>query len=620
MASLPDFIARTLLRRQTDGAEPISWQHYLMVLVSLIATVIAWQMSLAGVEERTRLQFDAQADDVIHVFEEQMRRYEDVLHAGVGLVAGSDSIVPGEWQQLTESMDLEGRHPALSSLSVVYRVLPEEVTSFEQKQRTMRPEFRIHRAVAPETPQSPSFYLPLTHIAPRLLEKTFLGLDVGREPRRLAAVERAIDSGEVQITEPIRLGKQQELGLLLIAPIYRSADPLSVAQRREEFRGAIVASIFTQNLAAGLLETNRRQVALKVSDGSEVMYNEQIAELADIDPQPLLTRSRVLPFMGRVWQFDVHSTLAFRQTQQRLEPTLILFGGLIINALLLYLLIHMAQANRRATDFGQRIADKYDRQSDALRQSNTALEELNEGLRSFSYVVSHDLKTPLRGIAALAQCIEEDLIDHLPADDPSQPEFVRRLGLIRKQVTLSQGLITGVLEYSGLGMDVEYPETVDVHELLNSIRVMLAVEDNQLQLIGEFPVLETYRTQLFQVFMNLIGNGFKYHRSPEEAVVTVSILDSEQAGFHRFVVSDNGPGIDPKHHEKIFEVFSTLQPKDHSMSSGVGLAIVKKLVTRHGGSIRVESEPGHGASFEFDWPCEIGQSAVSPSVDLPKAA
>ncbi len=613
-------MARAILRRQSDGAKPVSRLHYLMVLVSLIATVIAWQMSLAGVEERTRLQFDAQADDVIHVFEEQMRRYEDVLHAGVGLVTGSDSIIPGEWQQLTKSMDLKERHPALSSLSVVYRVLPEEVASFERGQRKMRPAFRINKAFASDAAQSPSFYLPLTHIAPGLLEETFLGLDVAREPRRLAAVEKAIDSGEVQITEPIRLGEQQELGLLLIAPIYRSAEPLSIAQRREEFRGAIVASIFTQNLAAGLLETHRRQVALKVSDGREVMYNEQIAELADIDPQPLLTRSRVLPFMGRVWQFDVHSTLAFRQAQQRLEPTLILFGGLIINALLLYLLIHMAQANRRATDFGQKIAEKYDRQSDALRQSNTALEELNEGLRSFSYVVSHDLKTPLRGIAGLAQCIEEDLIDHLPADDPLQPDFVRRLGLIRKQVTLSQGLITGVLEYSGLGMDVEYRETVDVHELLNSIRVMLSVEESQLQLMGEFPVLQTYQTQLYQVFMNLIGNGFKYHGNQKEAVVTVSILSSGPAGFHRFVVSDNGPGIDPKHHEKIFEVFSTLQPKDHSMSSGVGLAIVKKLVIRHGGSISVESEPGHGASFQFDWPHEVGQSVIPTSADLPKAA
>ncbi len=294
-------------------------------------------------------------------------------------------------------------------------------------------------------------------------------------------------------------------------------------------------------------------------------------------------------------------------------------NGLIINALLLYLLINMAQANRRAIAFGSRVADKYNRQTEELHQANTALETRNEELRSFSHVVSHDLKAPLIGIDGLAQCLEEDLVEHLPCID-SQSEFLKSLRLMRQQVTLSQGLIKGVLEYSGLGADVETPETVGVLELLNSIRVMLAIEENQLQLVGEFPRLETYQTQLFQVFMNLIGNGYKYHDDQEAALVTISVGTSPLAGFHRFIVADNGPGIDPKYHEKIFEVFSTLQPKNHSMSSGVGLAIVKKLVCQHGGEVQIESEPGQGATFQFDWPCGVGRSAFNEPGGLPKAA
>ncbi|MGQ7843610.1 sensor histidine kinase [Granulosicoccus sp. 3-233] len=607
-------------RRQINAAEPITRLHYLMVGVSVVATIIAWQMSLAGVQERTRLQFDAQAHDVIRDFEEQMRRYEDVLHAGVGYVSGNEGILPDEWQAFTDRMDLAGRHPALNSLGVVYKVLPEDAASFELEQRRMRPEFGINPAVDSRSIDSRPYYLPVTFVAPRKLEKRALGLDAARESRRMQAIERAMDTGEVQITEPVQFGLDRDSGLLLFAPIYDAQTPDTVAQRRASFRGAVVASIFTQNLAAVVLENDSRQVSLKVSDEGQVMYDEQLADRADLDPEPMLQYSREMFFMGRVWRFEVDSTLAFRQAHQRLEPALILFGGLIINALLVCLLVYMAQANRRALDYGRKIAAKYDRQSEALQQSNATLEELNEELRSFSYVVSHDLKTPLRGIAALASCIEDDMAEQFPGLEESQPEFARRLGLIRKQVTLSQGLITGVLEYSGLGADAEIPETVNVLELLHGIRTMLGVREDQLQVLDEMPVLTTCQTQLFQVFMNLMGNGYKYHGNPEDALVIVSAVDSPKAGFHRFVVSDNGPGIDARYHERIFEVFSTLQPKDHSMSSGVGLAIVRKLVSRHGGEITIESEPGHGASFLFDWPCEVEPSLLSGPGILPKAA
>ncbi len=619
-AALADFMASFPRLWKRNAADPVTWTHYLLIGVSLVATLVAWRMSLAGVEERTRLQFDSQAAEVIRVFEEQMHRYEDVLLAGVGFVAGSDRIRPDEWQEFTQRMAWKQRHPALSSMGVLHKVLPEEIESFELEQRTVRAEFSIQSSVDADTGRNGNFLLPLTHVVPRVLENNALGLDAMRESRRRSAIERAMDSGQVQITEAIRLSRDQKPGLLLFAPIYHPGVIDTVEQRRARFRGAIAASIFTQDLAAGLVDSERRQVVLKVSDAGEVLYNEQLSELADIDPQPLLSRSREMEFMGRIWRFDVDSTMAFRKAQHRLEPTLILFGGLIINALLMYLLFNMAQANRHATDFGRKLAARYDQQSQALRHSNKALEALNEELRSFSYVVSHDLKTPLRGIAGLTHCIEDDLEEQFPGINASKPEFPQRLQLIRKQVNLAQGLITGVLEYSGLGADVEYPETVDVRELLRNIQGMLAVDDAQLQLVDEFPVFETYQTQLFQVFMNLIGNGFKYNSQAQTARVTVSHVASRRAGFHRFVVSDNGPGIDARDHERIFEVFSTLQPKDHSMSSGVGLAIVRKLVIRHGGEVGVDSEPGHGASFWFDWPCEVGQAANEEIASTPKAA
>lgn len=576
-------------------------------------------MSLAGVHARAGIQFDRQTDSAIHLFEEQMHRYADVLHAGVGFIAGSEYTGPDDWLDFTNEIALSERYPAMSGLGILQKVLPGNLFTFTQQQRTARPDFAIKPAIDPRIPGSLPYYLPITHIAPQRIENAVLGLDVARESRRREAFELAADSGQIQISAPIQLGGAEEPGFLLIGPIYSQTNLSTSTERQEALSGAIVGSVITSNLAEKTLKNLTRQVALKVSDGGEMMYNEQLQGYANIDPNPLFQRSQVVPFFGRNWQFDVQATRAFRESQRSMEPTLILVAGLIINGLLLLLLRQMRQANLQSMAFGQRIVEKYDRQSEELYHTNIVLEERNEELQSFSYVVSHDLKSPLKGIEMLAECLEEDLLEQIP-DAELKAEFSSTLKLIQKQVKLSQGLIKGVLEYSGLSSDSEEPESVDVVELLKSIQAMLAVDDDQFVLNGEFPIFETYQTQLFQVFMNLIGNGYKYHDGDGRAVITVGIGESPLPGFHRFEVSDNGPGIDQRYHQKIFDVFSTLQPKDHSMSSGVGLAIVRKLVTQHNGQILIESELGQGSTFRFDWPDESELREQSGDDELPEAA
>ena len=103
-----------------------------------------------------------------------------------------------------------------------------------------------------------------------------------------------------------------------------------------------------------------------------------------------------------------------------------------------------------------------------------------------------------------------------------------------------------------------------------------------------------------QVLANLVGNALKYHHEPERATVTVSVDETDD--FYVFSVSDDGPGIDPKFHERIFDVFQTLQTKDDVESTGIGLSIVKKAVESHGGRVTLLSDNGKGATFTFEWP------------------
>ena len=231
-----------------------------------------------------------------------------------------------------------------------------------------------------------------------------------------------------------------------------------------------------------------------------------------------------------------------------------------------------------------------------LERTARMLEQRNEELQQFAYVVSHDLKAPLRAISSLSDWLEEDLADTLPADSK------KHLQLIRKRIDRMGGLLDGLLNYSRVGRQHAEIETISVQMLLQDIIESLAVpEGMQIEIKGEMPELETRRFSLSQVFTNLISNGLKHCDRPD-GHIRISVKETEE--YYQFLVQDNGPGIDPRHHEKIFTIFQTLQPRDKVESTGVGLAIVKKILDTEGGMIEVASTPGEGATFSFTWPKE----------------
>ncbi|WP_044514846.1 sensor histidine kinase [Hymenobacter sp. DG25B] len=233
--------------------------------------------------------------------------------------------------------------------------------------------------------------------------------------------------------------------------------------------------------------------------------------------------------------------------------------------------------------------------SNTINTTVTQLEGRNLELDQFAYVVSHDLKAPLRGIESATRWIEEDMGQALPAHIQ---EF---LLLMRTRVHRMENLISGILELARVGRTPQAEERVNVRELLTETMDMLSPPEGfQLKLPAYLPTITTSRVELQQVFANLISNAFKYHHQPEQG--TVSIRFSEDRQFYTFTVKDNGPGIAAAYHERIFIIFQTLTERDTLESTGVGLAIVKKLVERQGGTIRIESEEGKGAAFTFTWP------------------
>jgi len=230
----------------------------------------------------------------------------------------------------------------------------------------------------------------------------------------------------------------------------------------------------------------------------------------------------------------------------------------------------------------------------SLQRLTRTLERNNKELDQFAYVASHDLKAPLRGIANLSQWIEEELGD---AVNDQAKEY---LSLLRGRIHRMEGLIEGILSYSRAGRAKHGAEDIDVKALLHEIIELIAPpEGAEVRIEGEMPVLHTERLPLQQVFQNLITNALKYAGGAE---ARVTIRGADEGAFYQFTVADNGPGIAPDYHEKIWGIFQTLNPRDKVEGTGIGLALVRKIVDNKGGRAWVESEAGSGATFHFLWP------------------
>jgi PAS domain S-box-containing protein len=236
------------------------------------------------------------------------------------------------------------------------------------------------------------------------------------------------------------------------------------------------------------------------------------------------------------------------------------------------------------------------RAEEMLRHKAEELKRSNEELEQFAYVASHDLQEPLRMVASYVRLLERRYKDRLDAD---ASDFI---GYAADGANRMHLLINDLLAYSRVGTRGNQFEAADSTAALVQALANLeaSIEESAARItFDSLPTATADASQLVQVFQNLVGNALKF-RSRKRPRVHISAEENEEG--YVFSVQDNGIGIDPKYSDRIFVIFQQLHDKSEHPGTGIGLAICKKIVERHGGRIWVESEPGNGATFKFTLP------------------
>ena len=233
-----------------------------------------------------------------------------------------------------------------------------------------------------------------------------------------------------------------------------------------------------------------------------------------------------------------------------------------------------------------------------LTESNKMLKQSNSDLESYSYVVSHDLRGPLRSIQSFSSFLLEDYGSTM---DEKSVDYLKRITISADHMDV---LIKSLLTLSRVGRVSTEIEAFNLNDVLREIIADLNVTE-KVEVVDKLPSIHSQRTWIKQLFTNLIGNGLKFNKSK---IPKIEVMYQARGEDHLFSVRDNGIGIEERYHERIFNLFEGLHAREKYEGVGAGLTISRKIVTQMGGRIWVESTPGEGSTFYFTIPMSISRN------------
>lgn len=538
----------------------------------------------------------------------------EALYAIRGLYGSSVEVDPDEFGSFTSL--LLDRHPSIQALAFDRLISDAARPTFEAEMGRQVPGLRItERDAAGELVPAGrrKEYVVVTHVQPITPNSQALGFDVASEPLRLQALNEARDTGGAVATGQIAL-VQNAPGLLIVLPIYKDGTPPdAVPDRRSALVGYAIGVYRIDRLVGGAIaRADQNDMVVRVTDTTDAARSI-LYDTAGSDPpgtgNSIQLALSTLSVAGRSWLVELMPGSTNPAALESWQPWLVLVAGLLVVALLgAFLLI----ATGRADAIANAIANLVAQRTAELSAANAALErevttrlaiaaELersNRDLGEFASVAAHDLQEPLRKIQAFGDRLDARATAALDAEGR---DYLDRM---RGAASRMQALIGALLTYSRVATQRELTRDLELGAAaLNALGDLESrVEETGATIdLDELPTVEADPYQMQQLFQNLVGNALKFRRDGVMPSIIIQAVRTDD-GDVAFEVRDNGIGFDPAYAERIFGPFQRLHGRSQYEGTGMGLAICRRIVERHGGTISVASQPGHGTTFTIRLP------------------
>jgi signal transduction histidine kinase len=497
-------------------------------------------------------------------------------------------------------------HSDLKALEWVPRVTREQRAQFERELRgsglTERGIWQRNARGEAVPATDRSDYFPVDYFEPRQGNESALGYDEYPGQARRAALEAALATGHATATSRVRLVQEtgDEWGTLVVAPVFRgvmdyptreerAAHLLGYAEiviRNGDFARAAFGDIGATGLRLRLLDST-------VPDQPQLLY-ESGAPGALKPSQIAMDKTVPVTVAERHWTLEFLLPADYLVAHRSWQAWGLLAVGLLITGLLGMLILVLIARQAKVEELVLARTAELKAAEQKLAGYARELERSNAELEQFAYVASHDLQAPLRSIVGFGQILEKDYRGRLDADADTYIRFMVNSSL------QMQGLIRDLLAFSRIGRERSADGLADCERVLAEVEQRLhgLIREHRAVVTHDpLPTVQCAQLELGQVLQNLIGNAIKFQVPGRQPLVHIGAL--REGGQWRLSVRDNGIGIEARYHERIFQMFQRLHTADKYEGTGIGLAICRKIVERHGGRLWVESEPGQGSVFHF---------------------
>jgi signal transduction histidine kinase len=608
---------RTVLRSE--------WAAVLAVAaLGLTITGLGAKATSAVTGHNRRQLLERRAEQNRGLIDRRGASFAEVVHGLRGLFAASEVVSRREFRTFYDNERFAERYPGALAVSFARVVPAGQVASFEAAVRADTsldgggyPDFAVHPSGAADITYVVDYIEPMGSNQPAL------GFDLASEPARRVAVEEARDTGEAIATAPIRLVQDpaERPAVLLFLAVYDTDQlPVTGAARRRHFVGVATVAMRADDMLSAVLGTQRDvdvevyDVGLIVEKGNVALRPENLVYDSNPSRRAVNARHRAsvdLDLGTRRWRLVTASRPGLGTGLDRLAPAGVALGGGTVTLLLAALIHSFARSRRRAerlaedmtADLRSRTAvlaevhQELEERAVELERSNTELERSNAELERFAYIASHDLQEPLRMVSSFVGRLGERYADRL--DERGQ----RYVEYAVDGAERMRALIDALLDYSRIGRAELHRQPTDLGPVVEEAAATLRpwVDETAAHLsVAPLPTVTVDGVLMRQLFQNLIANALKFRHPDRVPEVHVSATRSDAEWC--VTVDDNGIGIEPKHRQRIFEVFKRLHSAAEYPGTGIGLAICLRIVEHHGGRIWVEDSPMGGSRFVFTVP------------------